>query len=62
MQPDASATQRMNRYEWVIRNLEFLSPNLPHNLLVWTQDIIFKGDIDDHSRESLTTAKHTSDV
>lgn len=37
---DAQAKDKMTEFEWFIRNIDFISPSIPGDLIQWTKDTL----------------------
>lgn len=60
-QIELTTKQKMDYYEWFVRNIEFISPSIPTELLNWTKENL--GDAENNPNKlMLTTSKHDSDV
>jgi len=60
-QPDSTAKDIMENYEWFVRNVEFISPSIPQELLQWTKETLADTQ-NNPSKALLTTSKHESEV
>ena len=61
-EPTSTAAQKMDKFEWIVRNIEFISPLLPQNLLLWAQETLLDPREPNPNRDALTIARHNSDV
>ena len=58
---DCPATEKMNSFEWIVRNYEFISPNITTHLIIWCKEIIANPN-PSPIKTSLTNTPHNSDV
>ena len=62
MNANTTPTDKMNKFEWVIQNIEFISAALSEKLIIWSEEAILDPQENSPNRDALTTAKHNSDV
>lgn len=62
MNATTTPTDKMNKFEWVIQNVEFISAALSEKLIIWSEEAILDPQENSPNRDALTTAKHNSDV
>jgi len=62
MNANTTPTDKMNKFEWVIQNIEFISAALSEKLIIWSEEAILDPQENSPNRDALTTAKHTSDA
>jgi len=62
MNVKTTPTQKMDKFEWVVNNVEFISAELAEKLIVWSEEAILDPQEFSPNRDALTTAKHDSDA
>ena len=62
MNVNTNPTQKMDKFEWVIQNVEFISAELSEKLIIWSEEAILDPQENSPNRDALTTAKHDSEV